>query len=113
MELLDLNKMTFWIFFLGSCFAVEQKGPRPDPTIEIVTDSVEYNYDLEIPTDIFKNIISTWEKNEKSNRIIYIDNNDHLDSNFLSEIQTSNSHCSVQHIYVIISLLSAILLWNL
>ena len=98
---------------IGSCFAVEIKGPRPDPTIEIVTESSEYDYDLEIPTNIFKNIISTLEKNEKSNRIIYIDNNDHLDSSFLSEIQSSNSHCPVQHIYIVISLLSAILLLNL
>ena len=105
--------MIFFIFLIGSCFAVEIKGPRPDPTIEIVTESSEYDYDLEIPTNIFKNIISTLEKNEKSNRIIYIDNNDHLDSSFLSEIQSSNSHCPVQHIYIVISLLSAILLLNL
>ena len=105
--------MIFFIFLIGSCFAVEIKGPRPDPTIEIVTESSEYDYDLEIPTNIFKNIISTLEKNEKSNRIIYIDNNDHLDSSFLGEIQSSNSHCPVQHIYIVISLLSAILLLNL
>jgi hypothetical protein len=96
--------MVILFFFLGLCYATEDKGPRPDPTI----DTQLYEYE-EIPMDIIENIISALEKSEKSNRIIYIDNNDHFDSSLLTDIQTSRSACPVHHIYIIISLLSAII----